>query len=155
METYDAARAPGARRCEEIVFPSSLSDDVIQAAADPLNRSASNQRGQVSRGQSEVPYLVRPKVRWDALYAEPVKSAVAQTMQSVEIEIEIELGEAIKWSNARQRGDVPTASANGDKQRVRRRGSPALQLFLCSSCHFFTAAMVLSTCWSGFMAVYE
>jgi hypothetical protein len=101
METYDAARAPGARRCEEIVFPSSLSDHVIQAAADPLNRSASNQRGQVSRGQSEVPYLVRPKVRWDALYAEPVKSAVAQTMQSVEIEIEIELGEAIKWSNAR------------------------------------------------------
>jgi hypothetical protein len=100
METYDAARAPGARRCEEIVFPSSLSDHVIQAAADPLNRSASNQRGQVSRGQSEVPYLVRPKVRWDALYAEPVKSAVAQTMQSVEIEIEIELGEAIKWSNA-------------------------------------------------------
>jgi hypothetical protein len=87
METYDAARAPGPRRCEEIVFPSSLSDHVIQAAADLLNRSASNQRGQVSRGQSEVPYLVRPKVRWDALYAEPVKSAVAQTMQSVEIEL--------------------------------------------------------------------
>ena len=29
------------------------------------------------------------------------------------------------------------------------------QLFLWPSCHFFTAAMVLSTCLSGFMAVYE
>jgi hypothetical protein len=101
METYDAARAPGARRCEEIVFTTSLSDHVIQAAADPLDRSASNQRGQVSRSQSEIPYLARPKVRRDALYPEPVKSAVAQTMQSVEIEIDIELVGAINGSNAR------------------------------------------------------
>jgi len=155
MQTHDAARAAGTRHCEEMVFPSSLSNHVVQAAAEPLNRSASNQRGQVSWSQSEVPYLVRPKVRGNALYPEPVENVSAQAMQS----IEIKLGEAIECFSARmmqnvhvplRHVDILHYAAKGrytNSLRVWRQSrSGSGQLLLCASCHFFTAAMVFSTC---------
>jgi len=94
MKTQDAARAACARFRDEIVFPATLSDHAVQAAANMLNCAASDQRGQVSRSQSEVPYLLRSKVRGNAFNPEPVESATAQAMQSVEVE----LGEGIKCS---------------------------------------------------------
>ena len=87
MKTQDAARAACARFRDEIVFPATLSDHAVQAAANMLNCAASDQRGQVSRSQSEVPYLLRSKVRGNAFNPEPVESATAQAKQGIEIEL--------------------------------------------------------------------
>ena len=80
-----------------------------------------------------------------------------------EVSFLTELPSAEQWAGAEPAAAPPRAGGAG-RSCLERRGRwralrpPPLssrQLFLCSSCHFCTAAIVFATCLSGSMAVYE
>src|SRR5437660_2298247 len=142
-QANDAVRHAGAGHREGVILRGLRIEDAVEAPCDLLDDPSANEGWQLIGGQSGFAELARTKEGAHAGRMQPLVCMVGCKVMTRNVGILIIHADILR--------QMPASGARVQHLCAGWRLYPDGPV--CASCHFLTAAMVFSTCLSGFMAV--